>query len=392
VISRVRALAVAIAAGATTLAGCANFSEHAAPRTWHPPPSLHAEDPPAPEVPGLPGPPTGAPATGSPSSVPPPNGCTDYNPAVIATCLDQVSAVATLPSPGPPSGLAAERTTGNVLRVTKGSDPTQVAHLNVDPTGGGGLTGLALSARYVEDQLVYAYITTGTDNRVVRISPGSPPQPVLTGIPRGATHNAGALAVDPSGALLVATGDAGKPSAASDPASLAGKVLRIDEDGNPAEGNPTPGSRVIASGLHSPGGLCTSANGKRRYVTDRAPDAGLLYEIAPGEPLHSPTWRWPDKPGVAGCVAFPHVTMVAAAKSGGLRNVFLNPDGSVRQKPTKSLNGKNGFGRLAGMDRRGTKYALAGTVNKAPGGDPVSSDDRVVVITTNSAGSAPGRD
>jgi hypothetical protein len=374
------------------LAGCTNFSAHDAPRTWHPQPSLHAENPPAPTVPGQAAPPPGAPPTGAPSSVPPPKGCTDFNPAVIATCLDEVSAVAALPSTGPPSGLAAERTTGRIVRVTKGSHPHTVARLHVDPAGGGGLTGLALSPHYVEDRLIYAYITTTTDNRVVRISPGSPPKPVLTGIPRGTKHNAGALAVDPSGALLVATGDAGDHSAAARHTSLAGKVLRIDGEGKPAAGNPKPGSRVIASGLHAPGGLCTSPQGARRYVTDRTPDAGLLYEIAPGKPLHSPAWRWKDTPGVAGCAAFAHVTMVAAATGDGLRNVFLNPDGSVRGKPSSTLDGKEGFGRLAGMDRHGTTYALAGTVNKAHGGTPGSSDDRVVVITPDSAGSAPGRD
>ncbi len=374
------------------LAGCTNFSAHDAPDTWHPKPSLHAEDPPAPEVPGQASPPAGAPPAASPSSVPPPKGCTDFHPAVIATCLDEVSAVATLPSPGPPSGLAAERTTGEILRVTKGVHPHTVATLDVDTAGGGGLTGLALSPHYVEDQLIYAYITTKTDNRVVRLRPGSSPTPVLTGIPRGSKHNAGALAVDPNGALLVATGDAGKHSAASDPSSLAGKVLRIDDDGKPAHGNPRPDSRVITAGLHTPGGLCTSPGGDRRYVTDRSPGAGLLYAISPGKALHSPTWRWKDTPGVAGCAAFPHVTMVAAATGGGLRNVFLNPDGSVHGKPSSTLGGKDGFGRLGGMDRQGSKYALVGTVNKARGGTPGSSDDRVIVITPNSAGSAPGRD
>jgi hypothetical protein len=278
------------------------------------------------------------------------------------------------------------------VRVVKGSHPHTVAKLHVDAAGGGGLTGLALSPHYVEDQIVYAYVTTKTDNRVVRISPGSSPKPVLTGIPRGSEHNAGALALDPKGALLVATGDAGKHSAASQPKSLAGKVLRIDGDGKAARSNPKGGSRVITSGLHDPGGLCASAKGTRRYVTDRTPKAGLLYAIHPGKALRSPAWRWKHTPGVAGCAAFPHVTMVAAAKAGGLRNVFLDRDGSVRGKPTRTLNGKNGFGRLAGMDRRGTTYALAGTVNKAPGGKPGSSDDRVIVITPNSAGSAPGRD
>src|SRR6185312_14007441 len=121
-------------------------------------------------------------------------------------------------------------------------------------SGGGGLNGLVLSPSYVEDQLLYAYVTTPTDNRVVRIAAGEPPKPVLTGIPRGATNNIGALSVDVDGSLLVATGDAGRPA---DPASLAGKVLRIDTLGRPARGNPDPASPVLSSGVRAPGGICT---------------------------------------------------------------------------------------------------------------------------------------
>ena len=98
-----------------------------------------------------------------------------------------------------------------------------------------------MSPTYGEDQLVFAYVTTATDNRVLMIAPGDAPRPIVTGIPRGSTNNRGALALDNQGALLVATGNAGDP-AAGNPTSLAGKVLRIDVDGQPAAGNPHPGS------------------------------------------------------------------------------------------------------------------------------------------------------
>ena len=60
----------------------------------------------------------------------------------------------------------------------------------------GGLTGLVLSPGYSEDQLVYAYVSTPSDNRVVRIASGEPPEPVLVGIPHGPTNNGGALGRD----------------------------------------------------------------------------------------------------------------------------------------------------------------------------------------------------
>ena len=40
---------------------------------------------------------------------------------------------------------------------------------------------------------MYAYISTPTDNRVIRIADGDVPKPILTGIPKGASGNTGAL-------------------------------------------------------------------------------------------------------------------------------------------------------------------------------------------------------
>ncbi|MGH3492727.1 MAG: PQQ-dependent sugar dehydrogenase, partial [Sciscionella sp.] len=63
----------------------------------------------------------------------------------------------------------------------------------------------------------------------------------------------------------------------------------------------------------------------------------------------------------------------------------------VKGTPSATLQGKSGFGRLSALDSLDGRFALAGTVNKA-GGTPVSSDDRVVVITPQSAGASPGQD
>ncbi|MGH3428358.1 MAG: PQQ-dependent sugar dehydrogenase, partial [Mycobacteriales bacterium] len=188
--------------------------------------------------PGIPGP-LRPPGPGAPGRLPPgpPRGCTDPDPQVVATCLEPLSALVVLPGSAL-VGLAAERTTGRILQVQQHRPNQERAALAVDPAGDGGLTGLALSPSYAEDELIYAYITTPVDNRVVRIAPGDIPKPVLTGIPRGPTGNAGALAVDSHGRLMVATGDAGNPASAEDPRSPAGKVLRIDTFGHPAPGNP----------------------------------------------------------------------------------------------------------------------------------------------------------
>ncbi|WP_027946232.1 PQQ-dependent sugar dehydrogenase [Amycolatopsis taiwanensis] len=371
-----------LAACGLLLSGCAKFDDRAAGQVYQPAPALSAPAGPQPKLPvdGDSG--SGAPGPAAPRTpVPPPQGCTDYDQSVIATCLDTVSAVAALPGDASsPSGLAAERKTGRVMQVAADGQPSQLAKLTVDAVGDGGLTGLALSPTYDEDQLVFAYITTATDNRVVRFTRGQQPKAVLTGIPKGPTGNRGALASDGK-ALLVATGDAGNPAAAADPNSLAGKVLRIDTSGNPAPENPTPGSRVFASGLHSPGGLCSSADGSRLWVTDRGPSQDALYRVPSGGALAAPTWTWPDRPGLAGCADSEQAVVIATSSTPGVQDLPIAPDGSVGGTPKSALDGKEGagYGRLGGIDAIDSRYALVGTVNR-DGGQPVSSDDRVAII------------
>jgi glucose/arabinose dehydrogenase len=366
-------------------AGCTSFPEQPDPAGWSPAQQLTPQAGPVPELPGeLPkGPGQGQQPGQQPTPVPPPEGCKDFSPAVVGTCLEPVSGVALTDvnqTTGAVTALATERVTGRLLRVTKDVDPVEVAKFEVDASTDGGLSGLTLSPTYAEDQLVYVYVTTATDNRVMRLAPGDVPKPVLTGIPKGPTGNRGVLAYDRTGALLVATGDAGNPASAADPNSLAGKVLRIDGTGQPARGNPTAGSRVLASGLKSPGGLCVSGDGSKTWVTDAGASADLLYRVEPGKALGDPAWSWPDRPGIGGCASFSNMVALATGAVPGMINLPMNPDGSFTGKPQVTLNGAEGFGRLGPVLALDDTTALVGTVNKNAGGTPVSSDDRVVIV------------
>ena len=377
--------------GALLTAGCASFTDQ--PKDWHPQDELTPQAAPDPQLPGDEGASGGpsAPDQPKPSDVPPPDGCKDFDPAVIGTCMSTVVAVTALPGDGQdPVALVGERDTGRILRVKHGTTPQVVATLPVDASADGGLTGLALSPTYAEDQLLFAYITTKTDNRLVRIAPGDTPKPVLTGIPRGASGNRGALGLDHRGALLLATGNAGNPTLARNPNSLAGKVLRLDASGQPAADNPTP-ARIVAQGLNSPAGVCASMDGSRLWVTDNTPTADLLYHLEPGKPLGAPAWTWPDRPGVAGCASTPDMLWVVTAKAGNLQNLPLAEDGSFSGKPEVTVDGEEGFGRMSGFDLVNEQLGVAGTVNK-DGGTPVSSDDRALVITLVPQGSGRGPD
>ncbi len=356
------------------VAGCATFPEQG-PREWHEQlegqgelggPPVVPEPTPPPQTP--PGP--GQEGQGGPQQ--PPSGCEDPDPQVIETCLDPVGAIAVLPDAV--SALVGERRTGRVLRVEQGREPELVAVIPVDPSGGGGLTGLVLSPSFIEDQLVYAYVTTPQDNRIVRLAANEPPEPVLTGIPRGATNNGGGLAVDVDGSLLVATGNAGQTN--PPPGSLAGKLLRIDAQGRPAEGNPDPVTPVLSSGLQSPGGICVDSGRGTVWVTDRRPAEDALHLVVPG-PLPPPAWRWPDRPGVAGCAAQDGTVAVTQIGPEALFVIQSDADNLFTGAPELLLQGT--YGRISAATTAPDGLVWLGTVNKA-GGEPVPADDRVIRI------------
>jgi glucose/arabinose dehydrogenase len=388
-----RVLVAGVLGAVLVTGGCATFPDQPPAESWQPQEELTPQGGPEPQVPGEGQPGEEAPGGGGgPTEIPPPDGCTDYNPSVIGTCLDTVTAVAALPGDGTdPTALVGERRSGRILRVKGGAEPQLVATVPVDGSTDGGLTGLALSPTYAEDQLIFAYVTTASDNRVVRIAPGDVPKPVITGIPRGATNNRGALALDRTGALLLATGDAGNAQAAGDLASLAGKVLRFDPAGQPATGNPTRDSLVVASGLRAPGGMCTSVDGPGAWVTDRGATQDVLYRLELGKQLTAPAWTWPDRPGVAGCASTVTGVMVVMSTAGNAQRLPIASDGSFSGKPEITLDEEQGFGLLGGMDAVNDQVAIAGTTNKE-GGKPVSSDDRAFVIAVSGGGGSGGPD
>ena len=94
----------------------------------------------------------------------------------IATGLQVPWGIAFLPGG---DALVAERTTGRIIRIKRGTHRKRVVMRvpGVDTDAGeGGLLGLAVSPRYKRDRLVYAYFTSGSDNRIVRFKLGGKPK------------------------------------------------------------------------------------------------------------------------------------------------------------------------------------------------------------------------
>jgi glucose/arabinose dehydrogenase len=161
--------------------------------------------------------------------------------------------------------LVTER--NGTLRVMATSSKT-IAVPDVVERGEGGLLGLALHPNFPSNKFVYLYFTSENSgtiiNRVVRYTfDGSDLKQnkiILDTIPGGSNHNGGRIAFGPDGRLYITTGDAGNDTHAQDRNSLAGKILRIHDDGSIPSDNPF-GSAVYSYGHRNPQGLAWDSEG-----------------------------------------------------------------------------------------------------------------------------------
>ena len=134
----------------------------------------------------------------------------------------------------------------------------EVAH-----RGEGGLLGIAVHPDFARNGFIYVYHTyqaqVGLANRVVRYRLDGKRlmlnQVIFDGIPASNIHDGGRLKFGPDGLLYITTGDSSRPDLAQDKNSLAGKILRLKDDGSIPANNPFPGSPVYSLGHRNPQGL-----------------------------------------------------------------------------------------------------------------------------------------
>ncbi len=302
----------------------------------------------------------------------------------IATNLEIPWAVAFRPDG---TALVTERRSGRVLSVTAAGGVAEVARIpDVRPAGEGGLLGIAVSPDYATDGWIYVYYTAETDNRIVRFRPDGPSEPILTGIPKAGNHNGGRIAFGPDGLLYVGTGDAGSGSRSQDTSSLAGKILRITAEGDPAPGNPFADSPVWSYGHRNVQGLAWDATGQL-YATEFGQNRyDELNRIEPGR-----NYGWPEVEGFGGRSEFvdPVATWSTsdASPSGlaildgqaylaclrGRKLYRIDLDGT---DAVQLLSGRYGRIRSATVTPDGTLWLT--TSNRDGRGDPTADDDRIL--------------
>lgn len=328
-------------------------------------------------------------------------------PVVVGTIADGLAVpwgLAFLPDG---RAVVTERDTARVLLVTPpdpAADTTRGAVVEVGripetaARGEAGLLGVAASPDFAEDHLLYFYVCTAEDNRVVRAeldvtadAPAlGPTEPVLTGIPGGTIHDGGRLTFGPDGLLYVSTGETGADELARDRESYAGKILRITADGQPAPGNPY-GDAVWSWGHRNVQGLAfddderlwASEFGSSEFDELNLIVAGDDYgwpevEGTGGEPdFHDPALTWPtDRASPSGLAHLDGELWMATLRGGRLWRIPLRGDDVG--EPTAYFTGDYGRLRTVAVAPDGRLWLA--TSNRDGRGDPAAEDDRILLV------------
>jgi glucose/arabinose dehydrogenase len=177
--------------------------------------------------------------------------------------------------PGSIDILVTERS-GTIKRI--GANGATYVIRGVEHTSEGGLMGLVLHPKFVENKWIYLYYTTkdaegGLINTIERYALNkdtlSDKKVIITDIPAAANHDGGRLAFGPDGFLYITTGDAGQQDLAQDTSSLAGKILRVTDEGSLPTNNPFSNA-VYSYGHRNVQGITWDDKG-RLWATEHGP-------------------------------------------------------------------------------------------------------------------------
>ncbi len=164
---------------------------------------------------------------------------------------------------------------------------------------GGGSLGITTHPDFENNRFLYAYYTYSENdklfNKVLRITESENKLKdvvvIIDKIPGSQFYNGGVIKFGPDGKLYVATGLPSENSHDSqDLSSLAGKILRLNDDGTIPDDNPFPRSSVFSLGHRDTQGMAWDKQGNL-YITETGPTKNdEINLVKPGQ-----NYGWPEQ-------------------------------------------------------------------------------------------------
>ena len=272
-----------------------------------------------------------------------------------------------------------------------------------------GLMGITIHPDFAANGYIYVCYTyregRSTLNRIARLTDqgdrATDHHVILDHIPGATRHDGCRIRFGPDGYLYATTGDATDPGLSQDLDSLAGKVLRMADDGSVPPDNPFSGSLVYTWGHRNPQGLAWHPATGDPFITEHGPDRDDEVNLLE----QGQNYGWPDVTGAPGIPGFVDSTLsltptvaiagsafvsgdrlpdawqgnlvFAALKSSHLQRVVLEPPG-YRSVASRQTLFQGQFGRLRAVVMGPDQYLYFTTSNRDGRGRPRGGDDRLL--------------
>lgn len=289
-----------------------------------------------------------------------------------------------------------------------GQDELEIELEEINAKGEGGLLGLTLHPNFNENNFIYLYFSSNQNgkniNKVIRYKflEGEllEPKIIITNIPGAVYHDGGKIAFGPDGYLYITTGDATEPDLAQDLNSLAGKILRLTDEGAIPEDNPYS-SEVYSYGHRNPQGLTWDEQGQlwstehgRSGLRSGMDEVNLIEkggnygwpiiegdEEAPGlitPKLHS----GPDKTWAPAAIEYYDSKLYFTGLRGeALYEVEISSNNSLENFTSHFFQD---FGRLRALKVGPDGYLYISTSNRDGRGNVRENDDKIIKVSLKS--------